>query len=165
MRQVFALVSAPILAVTVFGLILAFPSPRDFVASIQPPQQQIQVVNTGGPREEAVITNLSDGRTGTHSAVALNNSDCFADLALADKAKLDRCAEVVYQALIDVERAAQPGLVQNTMTAGGVRVVEQLRYAAANVCRSRWATSPKDFSFDANPACKIAQIQVASSID
>lgn len=167
MRKVLTLIAGPFLAAGVLAVALAFPTPADLVAAVSPPDRDISIVNAGGLDAKALVTNIAvDLPTATAEQTVANNGECFQDLVRADKAKLDRCALVVYQALIEVERATNAGFVQDAIeTPSRGRAVEQLRYAAVEVCRNQWANNQAGFALDGSPACEAAQISVATGLN
>jgi hypothetical protein len=161
MHRVIALVAAPVLATMTFGLISTYSSPSELWASVQPVDRELRVVSAGNDHVATVVTDIAAQLPEPASRRTTANSDCFANLALADGKKLDRCARVVYQALIDVEKM-NVGSVQQTMDAPDkTRMVEQLKLAATEVCRNAWVNDRVDNALPENPACETAQIQVA----
>jgi hypothetical protein len=161
MRQVMMLVLSPILAVTALTLANTYSSPAELWAAVQPVNPVMTVVDAGGHREEAVITDIARSFPRTVAQQPVANADCFQDLALADAAKLDRCATVVYKALIAVEQETKRPVIQQMMDATDrTRVVEQLKFAATEVCRNKWANAPRK-GLLRSPACAAAEIQVA----
>jgi hypothetical protein len=135
------------------------------ILAMTPLERDMKPVAAGGPNDETVITDLSRKLPNDVAGTATDNADCFRDLALADKAKLDRCATVVYQTLIDVEQYAALPKVREHLKAGDKRrIAEQLQLAASEVCRIKWAKNPVDELTFESPACAAAQVQLASDI-
>lgn len=163
MRRVVALFAAPVLAALALTVVFAFPSPRDLVAALTPVEREINIVQGGGLDAQTTLTNLSSELPTNAARITENNGDCFQDLALAGKDKLERCAAVVYQALIDVEKVRGQGLVREALDPNRARAFEQLRYAAVEVCRNQWANQPIDAKLDQQPACRASQIEIAST--
>jgi hypothetical protein len=163
MRQVTISVLAPFAALAAIGLAITYPGPTELWAGIQPVNQEIRVVDAGGTHASSVVQDI----TASHlpepaKQQPVANRDCFQDLALADQAKLDRCSRVVYQALIEVEKANRVPVITTLATASNNRLVERLKYAATEVCRSSWAKQPVNKPNLDSPACEAAQIEIAS---
>lgn len=164
MRQIVLTALAPFIVFGALGIAVTYPGPSDLWASVQPVPAEMRIVNSGGQREDAIVRNIANYAPAPVARQSVENADCFQDLALASTAKLDRCASVVYQALIDIERESKrPVLTGALTTASTTRVVNQLRYAAAEVCRSVWTNEPVKSDL-ASPACAIAEIRVASDV-
>lgn len=161
MRQIALLVIAPVAAAISVGMSAVYSSPQELWASVQPLNGDVRVVNAGAGHEEDVVRNIALKFPAGVGSVPAANRDCFQDLAQADAVKLDRCAGVVYQALIEVERQARKPVVSTALaTADKARVVEQLKFAAAEVCRSTWSNT-KQKRLMQSPACEVAEIRVA----
>lgn len=160
MRQIALLVIAPVSAIAALSLAAIYSSPSELWASVQPLNGEIRIVDAGARREEDVIRNITTKLPKNIGLEPDANRDCFQDLALADSTKLDRCAGVVYQALIEVERQVGKPVVSTVLALNDKsRVVEQLKLTAAEVCRSKWS-SAKGGRMQ-SPACEVAEIRVA----
>lgn len=161
MRQIALLLLSPFVAGAALGITSLYSSPSELWSSIQPLNTEVRVVNTGAGREEDVVRTISDKLPDAIASRPVANQDCFQDLARADTAKLDRCAGVVYQALAEVERQSRQPVVRTALASKDrAKVVEQLKYAAVEVCRTVWA-SAKTTDLAKSPACGIAEIRVA----
>lgn len=163
MRPVLVLIAAPIIAITAMTTVLLFPKPTDLVAAFTPVEREVNVVQGGATNVQTAVLNMSEALPVRAAEVTERNSDCFEDLAFAGEAKLDRCAEVVYQALIEVEKVRGKGIVREALDPNQERAVERLRYAALETCRAQWTNQPIDASLEDEPACKAANIEIASS--
>lgn len=161
MRRVMLTLFAPIFAVGMLLVTALFPTPGDLIASISPVGTKLQPVDTGvsvdGSASEYSFARRLANTAGPQAA---RNADCFEDLKLADQAKLDRCAVVVYRALAEVEQNGGPFRANERMIASlpDEQVIKQLRLAATEVCRAKWARStalPSD-----SPACELAQVSL-----
>ena len=167
MRRALTTLAAPLFAGLMAVTIFAYPTPQELWSDIQPIEQDLLPVNGGGPNVEAVIRNIAvSSPASAASDTALDNQDCFQKLALADTAKLDRCARVVYQALIDMEKNASSPPVRQTLEATNSheRVVQQLRLAATEVCRVTWSKKAVGDAGLNSPACDASQVLLASDL-
>ena len=167
MRTALTTLFAPIFVVVMVGVVLAYPSPTDLWDSMKPLEVQVKPVATGGPSVQKIVTDLSSGLPEDVADRSRENADCFQNLAIADKQKLDRCAGFVYQALIEVEQLANAPVVQKTFETADQRVlVQQLRLAATEVCRIKWAKSQIIGELAIrSPACEVSQVQLASDAE
>lgn len=161
MRRVMLTLFAPIFALGMMLVTALFPAPGDLIASISPVGTKLQPVDTGvgvdgSASEYSFARRLAD----TAGPQAARNADCFEDLKLADQAKLDRCAVVVYRALAEVEQNGGPFRASERMIASlpNEQIVKQLRLAATEVCRAKWART--DVLPEDSPACELAQVSL-----
>lgn len=164
MRNAFATLLTPVFIVGMVALLLTYPSPRELWVAMQPVEASPKIVNAGAPIVETAIRDMSATGLVAVASRSTIDPDCFRGLALADEAKLNRCARVVYQALIELERESGSPTVRNTLeaTRGTKRVVEQLRLAATEVCRVKWAKQIKPTDEFTSPACEVSQVALAS---
>lgn len=164
MRPVTALIAAPFLAASVFAMVIMFPNgPGDVIASFTPVEREVNIVQAGSPNVQTAVFNMSEALPIKAANVTRANADCFQDLALAGKDKLNRCAEAVYQALIEVEKVRGQGMIREVLDPNQKQAVERLRFAALDTCRVQWAKAPLDTPLEAQPACKAANIEIASN--
>lgn len=166
MWRALSTIAAPFFAIGVVALVVAFPTPYDLAEALRPVPDN-KPVAAGGPSVEKVVTDLSSGLPEAVTDRSLENADCFQNLAIADKAKLDRCAEFAYQTLIDVQQHADNPAVQQTFqTADNKRFFQQLKLAAAEVCRIQWAGQGGKTRYAVQtPACTAAEVKLASDVD
>lgn len=159
MRMVVTTLLAPIFVVAVGFLMANYSSPSELWASLQPIKSDIRPADGASNVEEAVRdaakqlpeVNIADG-----------SEDCFRDLAVADQAKLDRCAKVVFEVLADVERHAdEPAVRQALREPDKERLIMQLQLAAAEVCRVKWVRTVGAYSFD-SPACEASNLRLVT---
>lgn len=157
--------AAPSIAVGMAALVMAFPSPRDLFEAVSYKPEHRVVLSTGVPDVSEALQSVS-GSLGDASRRAIEEG-CLNDLANADRAKLDRCAFTVVEALAELsEYQEQPG--QNArvhrLTEAG-NTTERLRLAALEVCRAKWANSLHPFDPGASPACAVSDLVLASVED
>lgn len=159
MRMVVTTLLAPIFVITVGLLMANYSGPSELWASLQPIKSDIRPADGASDVETAV----RDAAVRLPQVdIAAGSSDCFRDLAIADKAKLDRCATVVFETLADVERyAGEPAVRQALREPEKERLIMQLQLAAAEVCRVKWVRTDGAFSFD-SPACAASNLRLVS---
>lgn len=162
-RAILATILAPFVLTLGMFLLVVYPSPAELVAAFKPQQTEVRTVEGGGPLVETVIRDLSS--VPATEGLAERSEDCFTGLAIADRAKLDRCAVVVYTALAEVERNASNPNVRNSLAvADQSRLTAKLKLAATEVCRITWAKDRDNrFGFD-TPPCQAAELTLASDI-
>lgn len=158
---------APLFLVFMIGVVLAYPSPSDLFTALQPLKPKQTQVAAGGPSVQTIVTDITEGIPETVANRSIANADCFQDLAQADDQKLDRCAKFAYQTLIEVERYANAPVIQQTFqTADNKALVQQLKLAATEVCRIKWATNRLPVKWAINtPVCEVSEVQLASEIE
>lgn len=140
MRSLLGTVLAPGFAVAALFLAAFVPPPSEIAMAFKPIGSEVNVVTAAGdPSNEREALNTIAGRIKLAAGPAIgDNADCFDDLALADQTKLDRCGRVVYQALAEVER--DPRVFETDVAHADPRaLVQELRLAATEVCREKWA--------------------------
>lgn len=165
MRYALTTIFAPVVTLGLIVAMANYRTPGDLLMAFAPISDQLITVDAGGPNAEAVITDLSGNLPDSVARTATNNADCFRDLTLADKAKLDRCGAVVYQTLIDVQEFANTPIIRDRMNITDQRrIFEQLQLAASEVCRIKWSKNPVDKFEFSSPACEAAQVQLASDV-
>ena len=159
MRMVVTTLLAPVFVVAVGLLMANYSSPSELWASLRPIKSDIRPADGASNVEEAV---RDVAKQLPQVDLATGSEDCFRDLAVADKAKLDRCAGVVYQVLADVERHKnEPAVQQALREPDRERLIMQLQLAAAEVCRVKWVRTNGAFSFD-SPACEASNLRLVS---
>lgn len=155
---------APLGLAVVLTFTAAYPTPGDLARTIFPPDPEKKVVMTGADTNvEAVVTELSRQASTAAGAYAdrAASDNCFSDLANSTKAKLDRCSESVYMALVEVQKNVDaPRVMQALGTPDKAKLVSNLQLAAAEVCRLRW-TRGGDAELN-NPACEVSGLPLVS---
>lgn len=88
-------------------------------------------------------------------------SGCLDQLSRLPAAKVEECSQLVAEAVLSIaEFEGNPAL---PLTSRQNMLVEQLRLAAANVCRARWAMSDDLDFLSEDPACEVSTINLASN--
>lgn len=167
MRSVAATVLAPIFAGAACLLVMTYPSPRVLLSELRPVGvEPAPVTEVGKTHADTAIETLASRiSSNTPGDDVPGNADCFQDLSLADKAKLDRCAEIVYRALAEVEATRESPFVQYALREGSKeQVVQQLRLAATEVCRLKWTRHPDGMPSD-SPACEVSLLGVDQPVN
>ena len=161
MRSVAMTILAPMFAAVSCGLVLLYPNPAALVSELRPVGVVMSpVTEVGKTNADTAIETLAARVTDPEAGAASENADCFQDLSLADRAKLDRCAEVVYRALAEVEATRENPFVQQALNGGNrEQVVQQLRLAATEVCRLKWTRHDGGVPTD-SPACEVSLLGV-----
>ena len=88
-------------------------------------------------------------------------SGCLDQLSKLPAVKIEECSQLVAEAVLSI--AQFQGNPDTPLNSRQNMLVEQLRLAAANVCRARWAiVDTLTFSVD-DPACAVSTIVLASN--
>lgn len=160
-RSFIGLLLAPMFAGLGLFMVTALPSPGEIAMTSKllgaPLVTQLEASNNGNQS----IQTLAE-RIGTATGQTIGrNADCFEDLGLADKEKLDRCGRAVYQALAEVERT--PTVFTGEAVPTRDTLVQEIKLAATEVCRQKWSragTLPLD-----SKACEIALTSLETQRD
>lgn len=163
MRGILSAMVAPVFVAFSLLVVTAYPSPADLVLTLAGQPGSPKPVDTGArPSVEATLKRLS----GQASPIAesyveqASSQDCFASMAGADQARLDKCARVVFLALSELEKHGDEPSVRYALgSRDQEKLVSNLRLAAAEVCRRSWLKEP--VALEKNPACEASGVQLA----
>lgn len=159
MRMIVTTLLAPVFVVAVGLLMANYSGPSELWASLQPIKSDIRPADGASNVEEAV---RDAAKQLPQVDLAAGSEDCFRDLAIADQAKLDRCARVVYETLAEVERNVDvPAVQQALRQPEKERLIMQLQLAAAEVCRVKWVRTNGAYSFN-SPACEASNLRLVT---
>lgn len=151
-RSFIGLLLAPMFAAIGLLMVTVFPSPVEIAYAFKPMGATLIAKTEVNSHGDQSLQTLAE-RIGIATGQTVGkNADCFEDLGLADKAKLDRCGRAVYQALAEVERT--PTVFSNEAAPTRDTLVQELKLAATEVCRQKWSragTLPPD-----SKACEVA---------
>lgn len=107
------------------------------------------------------VRSLSIGSDFRPFVSKIEASGCLDQLDNLPSNQVEECSQLVAQAVLSI--AEFEGKHTLPMSSRQNLLVEQLRLAAANVCRARWSMSEDlDFLTD-DPACAVSTINLASN--
>lgn len=149
-----------ILVLLAFVFTIAFPEPKDFFAvnKILPTESAVGLV----PTESAPTVSMLAYDTPSAPYISrIEQSGCLDKLGLLPQELIEKCSELVSQAVIQI--AQFEALDENNLTTESGLLVERLRLAAANVCRARWVNEPSLTFDNADPVCAVSTLVLARS--
>lgn len=161
MKLMISQLTASALATIVTTTVILFPTPSDLRRTLWPEPDRVEILAAGVQERSPIAIQRTPGLDSGAAAQAVDQG-CFKDLDIADRAKLEKCANVVVEALAEIS-AYQQALDNRAATTADPHptpTMERLRLAASEVCRAKWMAG--ESAMLGSPACGVTQLTLAT---
>jgi len=154
----------PALALATIALVIFFPNPAalsDAIKQATSPFRKI-ALEQQAERTNALFLVEDDARDIPGLAARLEaHSDCFVGLDTAPPARLAECAPAVTEIIAQIVAHQDNPEVARAITEPSGKIMPKIVLAAAEICRTLWASGKRADAFLNDPSCRMAQVTLA----
>lgn len=157
----------PLAAMAMIATVVAFPSPQSFNRAIAEAASPflVEPVLRGATDARVLIQDYASAVPGLTQQLE-DSRDCFVGLDTATPEKLRDCAPAVTNIIAQiVAHQDNPVVARALENEGNGKLLPQIQVAAAEVCRSIWASGDTPSTHLDNPACQMAQVALVPQSD